>query len=101
MPGDPTSCLTNGYILVVPALRSMARLPPHAVRSVRLPLGQRIASVPGRHQIFTVRIDGGRVLPAFKASGDITSMSQADGYIEIPAATDSVEQDEVVEVKLF
>jgi molybdopterin molybdotransferase len=101
MPGYPTSCLTNGYILVLPALRRMARLAPHAVRSLKLPLGQRIVSVPGRHQIFTVRIAGGQVMPAFKASGDITSMSQADGYIEIPAAINSVEQGEVVEVTLF
>jgi len=28
-------------------------------------------------------------------------MSQADGYIEIPAQTDIVEKGEVVEVKLF
>ena len=40
-------------------------------------------------------------MPAFKASGDITSMSQADGYIEIPAQTDIVEAGEMVEVKLF
>ena len=29
-----------------------------------------------------------RVVPALKASGDITSVSQADGYIEIPTRTD-------------
>ena len=40
-------------------------------------------------------------VPAFKASGDITSMSQADGYIEIPADVDAVEEGETVEVKLF
>jgi molybdopterin molybdotransferase len=101
MPGYPTSCLSNGYILVVPALRRIARLSPHAIRTVRVPLGQRVVSVPGRHQIYTVRIADGLALPAFKASGDITSMSQADGYFEIPAATDSVEKGELVEVKLF
>ena len=42
-----------------------------------------------------------RVVPAFKSSGDITSLSQADGYIEIPAQTDIVEKDELVEVTLF
>jgi molybdopterin molybdotransferase len=101
MPGYPTSCLTNGYILVVPALRRMARLAPQQVRSITLPLGQRVVSAPGRHQIYTVRIAGGLAMPAFKASGDITSMSQADGYIEIPAATDVLPAGEVVEVKLF
>ena len=42
-----------------------------------------------------------RPTPAFKASGDITSMSHADGYIEIPAQTDIVEAGEMVDVKLF
>ncbi len=101
MPGYPTSCLSNAYILLVPALRRVARLPPHASRSVTLPLSRRIASAPGRHQIYTVKIVDGTAVPAFKASGDITSMSQADGYIEIPAATDAVEAGEMVDVKLF
>ena len=101
LPGYPTSCLTNAYLLVVPALRRMARLPPHAVRSTTLPLAQRIASVPGRYQIYTVRVENGTVKPAFKASGDITSMSQADGYIEIAAETNEVEAGTMVEVKLF
>ena len=101
MPGYPTSCLSNAYILVVPALRRIARLTPQTVRSVTLPLGQRVVSAPGRHQFYSVRIADGTAMPAFKASGDITSMSQADGYFEIPAATDIVEKGEMVEVKLF
>ncbi len=101
MPGYPASCLSNAHILLAPALRSIARLSPHRMRSVTLPTGQRIASVAGRHQIYTVRIERGSVLPAFKASGDITSMSEADGYIEIPAATVAVEEGVLVEVKLF
>lgn len=101
LPGYPTSCLSNAYILVAPALRRIARLPPHATRSVTLPLAQRVVSAPGRHQIYTVRVVGGAVVPAFKASGDITSMSQADGYIEIAADTDAIEKGTMVEVKLF
>ena len=101
MPGYPTSCLSNAYMLLVPALRAMARLKPRHLPTVTLPLGQRIVSTTGRHQFYTVRIADGQAMPAFKASGDITSMSQADGYIEIPAQTDIVEKGEVVEVKLF
>jgi molybdopterin biosynthesis enzyme len=101
MPGYPTSCLSNAYILLVPLLRRMARLPPHRPHSVRLPLSRRIVSTTGRHQFYTVRLADGTAVPAFKASGDITSMSQADGYIEIPAQTDIVEAGEIVEVKLF
>jgi len=101
MPGYPTSCLSNAYILLVPALRRLARLPPHATRSLRLPLSQRVASAPGRHQIYTVRVVNGAAVPAFKASGDITSMSQADGYIEIAAEADVVDAGTIVEVTLF
>jgi molybdopterin molybdotransferase len=101
MPGYPTSCLSNAYMLLVPALRRMAHLPPHHLRTIAVPVAQRIVSTTGRHQFYTVRIVDGVAHPAFKASGDITSMSQADGYIEIPAQTDIVERGEVVEVKLF
>ena len=101
LPGYPTSCLSNAYILLVPALRRMAHLPPHRIRTVQAPVSQRIVSTTGRHQFYTVRLVNGEAQPAFKASGDITSMSQADGYIEIPAQTDIVEKGEMVEVKLF
>lgn len=101
MPGYPTSCLSNAYILLAPALRRIARLPDQIVRSVMMPLGARVASVPGRHQFYTVRIEDGRAMPAFKASGDITSMSKADGYIEIPADVDLVAEGTPVEVTLF
>lgn len=101
MPGYPTSCLSNGYMLLVPLLRRLGRLPEEVHRSVTLPLGQRVVSTTGRHQFYTVRIVDGTAMPAFKASGDITSMSQADGYIEIPAQTDIVEKGQPVEVILF
>jgi molybdopterin biosynthesis enzyme len=101
MPGYPTSCLSNAYIILMPALRQMARLPEHRLRTVSVPVDQRIVSTTGRHQFYTVRVVNGAAVPAFKASGDITSMSQADGYVEIPASVDIVEKGETVEVKLF
>jgi molybdenum cofactor synthesis domain-containing protein len=101
MPGYPTSCLSNAYMLLVPLLRQVARLPEHRPQVVRMPLSRRIVSTTGRHQFYTIRIADGMAAPAFKASGDITSMAHADGYIEIPAQTDIVEAGEVVDVKLF
>jgi len=101
MPGYPTSCLSNGYMLVIPLLRRLARLPDATLRTVRLPIGQRVVSTTGRHQFYTVRIVDGAAMPAFKASGDITSMSQADGYIEIAPQTDIVEKGQLVDVILF
>jgi molybdenum cofactor synthesis domain-containing protein len=101
MPGYPTSCLSNAYILLAPALRRIARLPVQAARTLTLPLGGRISSVIDRHQFYTVRLENGLAVPAFKASGDITSMSQADGYIEVPVGVGVVEKGETVEVTLF
>jgi molybdenum cofactor synthesis domain-containing protein len=101
MPGYPTSCLSNAYMMLVPFLRLVARLPPWEPPAVEAPLARRIVSTTGRHQFYTVRIVDGRAEPAFKASGDITSMANADGYIEIPAQTDVVEAGTIVKVKLF
>lgn len=101
MPGYPTSCLSNAYILLVPALRRMARLPTGLPRTLSLPLAAGVTSVPGRHQFYTVRIEDGRAVPAFKASGDITSMSRADGYIEIDTGVTRVDAGTLVTVTLF
>jgi molybdopterin molybdotransferase len=101
LPGYPTSCLSNAHLLLVPMLRRIARLGPRVSRTLRMPLATRIASTAGRHQFYTVRIENGTVVPAFKASGDITSMSRADGYIEIPAHVNTVEAGTPVDVTLF
>jgi len=101
MPGNPTSCLSNGYMLLVPMIRKMARLPEYHPHVVRVPLARRIISTTGRHQFYTVRLADGAAVPAFKGSGDITSMANADGYLEIPSQTDIVEAGELVDVKLF
>src|SRR5579862_3714733 len=71
MPGNPTSCLSNAYLLLIPYLRAMARLPPFQPRVLRVPLGTRIESPASRHQIYTVRVVDGVAHPAFKGSGDI------------------------------
>ena len=101
MPGNPTSCLSNGYLLLVPFLRKMARLPPWEPRLVDVPLATRIASANDRHQFYTVLLNGGYAEPAFTGSSHITSMARADGYIEIPAGTAAIEAGTIVRVTLF
>ena len=101
MPGNPTSCLSNAYILMVPILRKLAGLSPWEPRTIAAPLARRIVSNSDRHQFYTVRIVHGVAEPAFKGSGDITSMAHADGYMEIPASTESIEAGIVVTVTLF
>ena len=101
MPGNPTSCLTNAYVLLVPFLRRLAGLPAHRPRIVTAPLARRVTSGAGRHQFYTVRLVEGRAEPAFKASGDITSMAHADGYVEIASEVTAVEAGTGVDVILF
>ena len=101
MPGNPTSCLSNAYILLVPFLRATARLPLYAPRTIAASLGRTIVSPANRHQFYTVRLEGTVALPAFKGSGDITSLSKADGYIEIPSDQHTVEEGTTVVVTLF
>ena len=101
MPGNPTSCLSNAYVFVVPVLRATARLPPYLPRTARAPIGGPITSQAGRHQFYTVQLADGVAYPVFKGSGDITSLSRADGYIEISAETTEIAQGTIVDVTLF
>ena len=101
MPGYPTSCLSNAYLLLLPFLRRTARLPPYETRTVRAPAAHRFASPANRHQFYTVRLVDGAAVGAFKASGDITSMSQADGYVEIPIGVGGIDAGALVDVTLF
>jgi len=101
MPGYPTSCLSNCYMMLAPMLRAMARLPPKQEKVVELPLSKRIVSSMGRMEFHTVRVEDGMAVPAYKESGAITSMAHADGYIEIPANVDLVEKGERVRVVRF
>src|SRR2546425_12173875 len=101
MPGYPTSCLSNCYMILAPMLRRMARLPPRHERIAEVPLAKRVVSTIGRVEFHTVRIVDGQAVPAYKESGAITSMAHADGYIEIPANVDLLEKGEPVRVTLF
>lgn len=101
MPGYPTSCLTNGYGMLVPLLRNISRLPPWEPRVLRLPLSKRVVSPVGRFQFLPVKVANGKAVPVFKESGAITSMSEADGYVEIPANVDLLDRGEAVDVKMF
>lgn len=101
MPGYPTSCLSNAYMILVPAVRRMARLPTREPVSVLARMSKRVVSTTGRTQFLTVKVEGGVAHPAFKESGAITSMAYADGYVLIPADVDLIEKDEQVRVFLL
>jgi molybdopterin molybdotransferase len=101
MPGYPTSCLLNAYLLVLPAVRKMAHLPPRTGQTVTVPLARRVQGSVGRRQFLPVKVLNGEATSAFKQSGAITSIANADGYIEVPENVDNVEKGEMVTVTLF
>ena len=101
MPGYPTSCLSNAYIFLAPALRKLAGLPPAQPRTVVARMGSRIVSSSGREQFLTVRLEDGVAHTVFKKSGAITSMAHADGYIVLPVNLDVIEEGEEVTVTLL
>ena len=100
MPGYPTSCLTNAYVLLLPSIKKMARL-PFEIKKVKAKLAQNILSTIGRYQIYPVKVENGIAYPVFKESGAITSLSKANGYIEIPAEVEYLEEGMEVIVTLF
>ena len=101
MPGYPTSCLINTYLFLLPAIRKMAHLPPRRKEMVEAKLSRRVPGSVGRRQFLTVKLDGSDAIPMFKESGAITSIAEADGYIEIAENVDLLEKGEPVTVILF
>jgi len=101
MPGYPTSCLINAYLFLLPAIRKMAHLPPRVGETVTARLARRVPGSVGRRQFLTVKIESGEAIPVFKESGAITSIADADGYIEIAENIDLLEKGEPVTVTLF
>ena len=101
MPGNPTSCLSNAYLFLVPALRIAAGLPDAEPRQIKAEMASRVVASSGREQFLTVRLEAGRAYPVFKKSGTITSMTHADGYIVLPVNVDVIEEGEEVTVTLF
>jgi len=88
LPGFPTSCLMMALVLLVPVWRKMARLPRWQPPTIQATLAHEVPSPKGLRQFLTVRLNnqGGKFTAesAYKESGTITSLSDADGFIVIP-----------------
>ena len=64
-------------------------------------LAERVHSPEGKLQFLTVAMDGESAVPVYRASSTITSMSRADGWIEIPAEITEQPAGTPVEVTFF
>jgi len=101
MPGYPTSCLINAYILLKPALRKLASLQPDDKFTVEAKLSDNVSGSMGRRQFLPVKLKGNMAAPTFKESGAITATAQADGYIIVRENIDILEKGQKVTVILF
>lgn len=99
LPGYPASALTIFNEFIAPVIRKTCgrkkeRLKIQAILASRVRTG-------GRSQLVPVGIVRGRAYPVDKGSGAITTLSEADGFIEIPSEVEMIEVGEAVEVTLF
>jgi molybdenum cofactor synthesis domain-containing protein len=99
--GNPTSCLVNAYILLLPALRSMARLPKKEFITVRAKMSKKIILDDDRAMIYPVKLHNEEAIPVFKGSSMITSISNSDGFVYIPSDLKTIEKGSEVFVYLW
>ncbi len=105
LPGFPTSCLMMAIALLVPVWRKMARLPQWQPKTIAAKLGHNVHSPEGMLQFLTVRLkrreDEFVAESAYKESGTITSLSEAEGFIIIPEEITNIPEGTTVTVTLL
>jgi len=107
LPGHPTSALLIFYLLARPLIQRLAGRPAAPMKMVRAFAGSRMFSAKGRRTFVMVKIEFDKDCRLIAepvetgASGAITTLSKADGFVEIPENEQFVDVDEEVAVVLF
>jgi molybdenum cofactor synthesis domain-containing protein len=107
LPGHPTSALLIFYLLARPLIQQLAGRPVTQMKTVRAVAAQRMFSVKGRRTFVMVRLmfdESCRLIAEpveSGASGAITTLAKADGFVEIPENEQFIDADEEVAVVLF
>ncbi|MGP8337936.1 MAG: molybdopterin biosynthesis protein, partial [Methanosarcinaceae archaeon] len=100
LPGNPTSALTIFNEFVAPFIRRAIGTSIDQKTVTTAVLGTSIRS-KGRHQLLPVGLVRGKVYPADKGSGAITTLVYADGFIEIRPEVEYMDAGTPVNVTLF
>lgn len=99
LPGYPTSSMIIFNEFVAPLIRKITEKKiEHTV--IKAKLAARVRS-DGRNQLLPVGIVRGRAYPVEKGSGAITTLSEADGFIDVPTSVEIIDAGEDVDVTLF
>ncbi len=105
LPGYPVSALTTFRTFVAPALRDAAGLPEPATASMEGEMAVPETFEGPRRRLVAVAVvegaDGPLVYPVDKGSGAVTSLTNADGVVEMPVDVDRLAAGERVTVELF
>jgi molybdenum cofactor synthesis domain-containing protein len=107
LPGHPTSALLIFYLLARPLIQQLAGRPVTAMKTAKAAAGSRMFSAKGRRTFVMVKLmfDKSCRLIAEPvesgASGAITTLAKADGFVEIPENEQFVDANEEVTVALF
>ena len=100
LPGNPTSALTIFNEFVAPLIRRAIGASTASKTTISAVLGTSIRS-QGRHQLLPVGLVRGKAYPADKGSGAITTLADADGFIEIRPEVEFMDAGTSVDVTLF
>lgn len=105
LPGYPTSALSCFYVLIENFLRRMSGYPLKEKESKELEVGERIYSTVGRHEFKTVKIKEingiKKIFPIKTGSEAISTIFNADGYIEIEELESIIEEGDKRRVYFF
>ncbi|MFA5629231.1 MAG: gephyrin-like molybdotransferase Glp [Dehalococcoidales bacterium] len=101
-PGFPVSCLINAYILLVPALRKMAQIPPVCTKTFIAKMGDSVdIADSARGRFLAVKIEGSAAFPVELTNKGLVDIAGADGYIVLDSETATLQKDATVSVNLF
>ncbi|NIU38796.1 hypothetical protein GWN65_02160 [Candidatus Bathyarchaeota archaeon] len=107
LPGHPTSALSIFRLLVQPVIAAWGRRPVEEPRIVSAITGSKLYAARGRRTFVTVHLtkdESGRYVATrvpLGLSGAITTLSKADGFIEIPETQQFIDEREDVIVHLY
>jgi len=105
LPGYPTSALSCFYVFIDDFIRKMSGYPLKEKFSKKYEIGERIYSKVGRYHFKTVKIqemDGvKKIFPIKTGSEAISTLFNADGYIEIEELESIVEKGDKRKVYFF
>jgi putative molybdopterin biosynthesis protein len=107
LPGHPTSALLMFHLLARPVIQLMSGRPVTEVKTVKALASTRMFSAKGRRTFVMVKLKrdkSDRLLAEpveTGASGAITTLAKADGFVEIPENQQFIDTDEEITVSLL